>query len=107
MTTAGKKSRSRAPRKPKLEGSVESSSQWGHKKRPSRGRCVAEHAEEIGGALKWMGKFEWNPKIITHKVYLNKQNKQQKQKHKETNTNSNKNNKETRNKKGKPRFGNK
>ena len=42
----------------KSEGSVESSSWWGREKRPSRGRWVVEHAEEIGGALKWRGKFK-------------------------------------------------
>ena len=44
--------------KPKLEGGVESLSWWGCKKRPSRGWWVAEHAEEIGGTLKWREKFE-------------------------------------------------
>ncbi|KAE8099609.1 hypothetical protein FH972_017578 [Carpinus fangiana] len=58
MTAAGKKSRSRTCWKPKSEWSVDSSSQWGHEKRPSRGRWMVEHAEEIGGALKWRGKFE-------------------------------------------------
>ena len=102
MTVAGKKSRSRAHRKPKSEGGVESSSRWGCKERPSRGRWVVVYVEEIGGALKWRGKFEWKP-IITHKVYLNKQKEQQKQKKKQTNTNSNKKNKETRNPKRKLR----
>jgi hypothetical protein len=78
MTVAKKTSRSRAHQKPKSERGIESSSRWGNKKRPSRGRWVAKHIEEIGGALKWRRKFERNPKIITNKVYLNKQKKQQK-----------------------------
>jgi hypothetical protein len=58
MTAAGKKSQSCACRKPKLKEDIKSSSQWGCKKRSIRGRWVAEHAKEIGGTLKWRGKFE-------------------------------------------------
>ena len=107
MIAAGKKSRSRARQKLKLEGGVESSLRWGCEKKSSRGRWVAEHIEEIGGAFKWREKFEWNPKIITHKAYLNKQKKQQMQKLKEANIDSNKKNKEIRKPKWKTTSGRK
>jgi hypothetical protein len=67
---------------------------------PSKRWWVAEHAKEIGGALKWVRKFEWNPKIITNKLYLNKQKKQQKQnRNKQTNTNFKKKKKKKKTKK--------
>jgi hypothetical protein len=58
MTAARKKSRSHARQKPKSKGGVKSSLQWRREKRPSRGRLVAKHVEEIDDALKWKGKFE-------------------------------------------------
>jgi hypothetical protein len=44
--------------KTEIKRGVESSSWWECEKRPSRRQWVAEHVEEIGGALKWRGKFK-------------------------------------------------